>query len=125
MLQDPDGRSDAIRSVVIGPLAMIGDVQTFALGITGHAQAEHGVDDGEGDRRPDGGPNNGNQHGTNLNHELSSDDEHLRSETAPPGRRTDPGADGHADADDARNPDTVHPNAQLHQVNEAPDEPLT
>src|SRR3546814_3980899 len=83
---------------------MIGDVQTFALGITGHAQAEHGVDDGEGDRRPDGGPNNGNQHGPNLNHELSSDDEILRSETAQRGRPADAAADAPGDAAASMNP---------------------
>src|SRR3546814_6776806 len=101
---------------------MIGDVQTFALGITGHAQAEHGVDDGEGDRRPDGGPNNGNQHGPNLNHELSSDDEILRSETAQRGRRDDAGADGADDAADAMNPEHVKRIVQLEPVLEAADE---
>src|SRR3546814_16356758 len=106
MLQDPYGRSDAIRSVVIGRLAMIGDVQTFALGITGNAKAEHGVDDGEGDRRPDGGPNNGNQHGPNLNHELSTDVEIPRSETAQRGRRAAAGDDVADDAAHAMNPHT-------------------
>src|SRR3546814_17573141 len=95
---------------------MIGDVQTFALGITGHAQAEHGVDDGEGDRRPDGGPNNGNQHGPNLNNELSSDDEILRSETAQRGRRDDADADGADDSADPINPENAKHIVQLEPV---------
>ena len=44
------------RSVVVGALAVVGDVEAFALLVLGDAQADDQVDDLVEDRRADAGP---------------------------------------------------------------------
>src|SRR3569623_2534577 len=56
---------------VVGALAVIGEVETFALALAGRTQTDGEVDHLVEDERSDAGPDQRGQHGLTLSHELS------------------------------------------------------
>src|SRR4029077_19975307 len=75
----PDGRGGAgyppqphlvLRLHVVGALAVIGEVEAFALALNGRTQTDGEVDDLVDDQRTDAGPEQSDAHGPALGDEL-------------------------------------------------------